>query len=84
METLHLHRKNSGSYPTWLWYPADHQSQLIALMHFSGGSCAISNECLDEVIYVAGLHGWKVVTESEDESRVNDLAHPREKGQANE
>lgn len=53
-------------------------------MHFSGGSCAISNECLDEVIYVAGLHGWKVVTESEDESRVNDLAHPREKGQANE
>jgi len=65
MNTLHLHRKKGTSYPTWLWYPADHESQLIALMHFSGGSCAISDTGLQEVIYVAGMHGWQVTTEED-------------------
>ena len=65
METLHLiykpHRYCGGG----LWAPADHISQEIALQHFSGGSVAISYNRLDEIIYVAGLHGWKVTTEGD-------------------
>jgi len=64
METLYLiyhpqYRTNG------LWKPADHISQEIALRHFSGGNVAISYNRLDEIIYVAGLHGWKVTTEGD-------------------
>jgi len=45
-----------------MWFPADHESQRLALMHFSGGDCAIAYHRLDEIIYAAGMHGWKVST----------------------
>ncbi len=50
--------------PEGLYRPADHESQVLALSHFSGDGCvAITPSRLQEVIYVAGLHGWKVSTE---------------------
>ena len=65
METLHLIYKSRGIGGPGVWTPADHISQEIALQHFSGGSIAISYNLLDEIIYVAGLHGWKVTTEGD-------------------
>ena len=65
METLHLIHKPHSSYINGLWVPADHISQEIALKHFSAGCVAISYDRLDEIIYIAGLHGWKVTTEGD-------------------
>ena len=65
METLHLIYKPHPYCGGGLWTPADHISQEIALQHFSGGSVAIAYNRLDEIIYVAGLHGWKVATEGD-------------------
>jgi len=62
-EKLHLIYSKSPVHTNGLWHPADHISQEIALQHFSGGSMAISYGRLDEIIYVAGLHGWEVTTE---------------------
>ena len=67
MKALHLHRKKGTSYPTLVWYPADNESQLIALMHFSGGHCAVSDLGLPELICVAGMHRWEVSTGGETE-----------------
>lgn len=64
METLHLIHKPHSSYINGLWVPADHISQEIALKHFSAGCVAISYDRLDEIIYIAGLHGWKVTTDA--------------------
>lgn len=64
VNTLHLiHRP--GHFDNGTWVPADHISQEIALKHFSSGCIAISYAQLDEIIYVAGLHGWKVTTEGD-------------------
>lgn len=60
-DTLFLKLNDDGRY-----WPGDHISQALALEHFSGGSCAISRDRLDEIIYVAGLHGWKVATEGNE------------------
>ncbi len=65
METLHLIHKPHSSFPNGLWVPADHISHEIALNHFSGGCAAIGYDRLDEIIYIAGLHGWKVTTEGD-------------------
>lgn len=67
MNTLYL-KKTKGKSPhpspyQHLWYPADHRSQELALIHFSGGSSAITDDRLDEIVYVAGIHGWEVQTE---------------------
>ena len=64
MPTLHLiYKAKSGT--NGLWKPADHVSQEIALQHFSGGSIAINYDRLYEIIYTAGIHGWKVATEGD-------------------
>lgn len=65
METLHLIHKPDSNWPNGLWLTADHISQEIALKHFSGGCKRISYDRLDEIIYIAGLHGWKVTTEGD-------------------
>lgn len=64
-ERLHLIYSKSRDHANGLWKPADHISQEIALQHFSGGYVAVSYERLDEIIYVAGLHGWEVTTEGD-------------------
>jgi hypothetical protein len=64
MKKLHLVHKPHQFYKFGLWHPADHISQ-IALKHFSGGCVAIDYHLLDEIIYIAGLHGWQVTTEGD-------------------
>jgi len=65
--TLYLKYKKSDSpiHRNGLWVPEDHLSQEIALKHFSIGSIAIDYGRLDEIVYVASLHGWKVETEGD-------------------
>jgi len=62
-DCLYLHLTFPGStFPHGLYRPEDHISQHVALMHFSNGSMAITPDRLDEIIYIAGLHGWIVKT----------------------
>ncbi len=64
METLHLkYHKPTTPHTNGFWFPADHESQRLALLHFSGGSCGIAFDRLDEIIFAAGMHGWQVTTE---------------------
>ena len=59
---LYLHLTLPGhNFPNGLYRPDDYEHQRLALKHFSGGSTAIGPDKLDEVTYIAGLHGWKVV-----------------------
>lgn len=78
MERLHLYYDKHPSFQNGVWKPADHISQEIALQHFSNGSVIISYERLDEIIYVAGLHGWEVRTEGDpkqnDQAQQHDSA----------
>lgn len=62
---LHLIFKPHSANQFGLWHPDDHISQELALKHFSGGSIAIDYHRLDEIVYVAGLHGWQVTTEGD-------------------
>jgi hypothetical protein len=63
--TLHLIFVPTRYHYGGVWKPSDHVSQEMALMHFSGGSVVIAYNRLDEIIYTAGLHGWKVTTEGD-------------------
>jgi hypothetical protein len=51
------------SYANGLWH-TDYEDpeQSEALKHFSGGCVAITHDRLDEIIFVADLHDWDVVT----------------------
>jgi hypothetical protein len=66
MNVLRLTKCHHSSYPGGLYTPADNRAQEEALKHFSCGCIAITADRLDEIIFVAGLHGWEVCTEDSD------------------
>ena len=74
--TLQLkYHKATTPHPNGLWIPADHESHRLALMHFSGGSEAIAYDRLDEIIFVAGLHGFRVIADGNPRSANAQMSH---------
>jgi hypothetical protein len=61
MNTLYLKKTKTGSHYSPFWHP--YENQQLAMKHFSGGDSAITDDRLDEIVYVAGIHGWEVETE---------------------
>ena len=56
MKTIHLKRGLHNC-----WYPDDHQFFQIMFKHFTNGMIAVSDAGVEELIVVAGEHGWSVV-----------------------
>ncbi len=66
MKTLNLKKTEPTSqFPSGSFIPgpdADN-NQILAMIHFSGGT-VISSERLDDVTFVAEIHGWEVVADT--------------------
>jgi hypothetical protein len=65
-DTLHLYHRLETGFPQGVFYPdADHPGQTEAFFHFTGGCSSIAFHRLDEIVYIAGLHGWDVHLEND-------------------
>lgn len=65
-DVLHLIHHLEPGFPNGLFSPnPDHPGQKEAFLHFTGGCSSIAFHRLDEIIYIAGLHGWDVHLEND-------------------
>lgn len=65
-DTLNLIHRPDNNFINGVYYTdPDHPGQKEALSHFSGGCIAICASRLDEIVYLAGMHGWSVTIEND-------------------